>query len=689
MECCDLSQLSYAARPLSPGALGCTSKAAAPQKDQSGDKSPHSKKRRSIDLDELRQIAKLPHPSFSGKTRRSTEEHFRMRDSRSRYLILTWLLPGVLGWCGMVVCAQESDSNESSPPTALAEDTTETNSAELQAARFLGVAPGETTLAEVIEKLGNPRNEQVNDIDTVLEYQVGPFPKVEVFLTNDVVVSVLAQLNEPREPTALAKELGLTAFTPVVVKNAQETLGIAYPERGVLFSYAADSPRSRVAQLLLEAPSAEMFLLRLEATASDQYTQKLADLERVLDLDPQNAEAHWLGAKLLAITGKQEEALKLAKHAVLLAPKVDRYQLTQAKFTARAGDHKGSVVAVKRLLDRTDVSAIDRARAELDLGDLMSTGLDRDFQVAVEHHLAAVKAATPLVTDQDVIIRHEAEQILVAAYLGAAGDIAQGNWDRKSEVVPKWLHSAEELATGFVQNDGADPLLPLIVWRRTLEAYAAMDAEVVDVPAVVEAAQEMGKQLIEKSTDSLYQQHIQWEMLQANFAALRVEQAHKRYSAALKYAGEAVRLVEELPKDRVANSEAQYLIGRLYFYVGSIYAINHKDHSEAVRWYERALPHFDDGLPKSDLYDTGIHGERFVSMGVSYWQVQSADEAVRLTERGLDLMERATKANLLDQRALLVPYSNLAEMHRAGGRSDEAQDYAAKVARLEGDQTQR
>ena len=123
--------------------------------------------------------------------------------------------------------------------------------------------------------------------------------------------------------------------------------------------------------------------------------------------------------------------------------------------------------------------------------------------------------------------------------------------------------------------------------------------------------------------------------------------------------------------------------------MGSIYAINHKDHSEAIRWYERALPHFEAGLPKSDLFDTGVQGERFVSMGVSYWKAELADEAVKLTERGLDLMERATKANLLDQRALIVPYTNLAEMYRTGGRSDEAQDYAAKLARLESDQTQR
>jgi len=579
-------------------------------------------------------------------------------------------------------------------PSLSAEATTEeteatSNSIELQAAKFLGVTPGETTLAEVIEKLGEPRTEQRGDTSTILEYQVGPFPKVEVFLTDNIVVSVLAELGEPRNPSELATELGLTGFKPVVIKNAAETLGIAYPERGVLFSYAADSPRPRVAQLLLEPLSAEMFLLRVDATPSDHYTQKLEDLERVLDIDPKNAEALWLGGKLLAITGKQDDALKLVKQAVQLAPKNDRYQLTQAKFTARAGDHKGSVVAVKRLLDRSDLSAVNRARAELDLGDLMSSGLNRDHKAAVEHHLAAVKAATPLVTHEDPVIRHEAEHILVDAYLGAATDIAQGHWDRKSEVVPKWLRSAEELATGFVQNDGANSILPLLVWRRTLEAYASMDGDVVDTAAVAEAAQQIATDLIDKSEDSLFHQHIKWELLQANFAALRVEQTRGRYSQALKYAGEAVRLVEGLPKDRAANSEARYLTGRLYFYVGSIYAINHKDHAEAVRWYERALPHFNKGLPKSDLYDTGIHGERYVSMGVSYWKAELADEAVKLTEHGLDLMERATKASLLDQKALLVPYSNLAEMHRVGGRSDQAEEFSAKIARLEDEQTQR
>jgi hypothetical protein len=52
-------------------------------------------------------------------------------------------------------------------------------------------------------------------------------------------------------------------------------------------------------------------------------------------------------------------------------------------------------------------------------------------------------------------------------------------------------------------------------------------------------------------------------------------------------------------------------------------------------------------------------------------------------------MTRATKAGLLDQQSLAVPYNNLAEMHRAGGRTDKAEEFAAKVAQLEDDRAQR
>ena len=53
------------------------------------------------------------------------------------------------------------------------------------------------------------------------------------------------------------------------------------------------------------------------------------------------------------------------------------------------------------------------------------------------------------------------------------------------------------------------------------------------------------------------------------------------------------------------------------------------------------------------------HGETFVSMAISCWEVNQHEEAVRLTKQGLDLMEQAANDGQLDKSALAVPYSNL------------------------------
>lgn len=622
-----------------------------------------------------------------------------MRDFLSRKSGIAFLAFCLVSGVSIVAVAQDVDREDAQiAESAIVSDPESDFAVEgdgldapvvLQTARFLGVTPGETTLEEVRDKLGDPLNERTVGSDVVLQYAVGPFPSVDITIRDDVAVSVVAELSEPRTANDLAKELGVDTFTAILVENNGEALGMAFPERGMLFSYAINAPRRIVDRIVLEPLSAEMFLLRADATPVDQYERKLNDLERVLDIEPNNAEALWQGAKLLDLTGKQNDALQLAKKAVQASRNTPEYKLTLAKFTARAGDHQGAVAAVKRLLEQRNMTSLDEAHGKVVLGDLLSSGLNRDFAAAIEQHLAAVKIATPIVSDSDIAVRHRAEIVLVDAYLGAANDIANGNWERKSEVVPKWLKSAEELAVGFVQNDGATAILPLVVWRRTLEAYAGMDGDVTDTESVVQAVQQTGDALIDESDDASYKQHVRWEMLRANFAALRVAQTRARWSEALTYAGEAVRLVEQLPKDRLANDEARYLVGRLYFYVGSIYAINYKDHSEAVRWFERAIPNFEGGLAKADLFDTGIHGERYVSMGVSYWEAELADEALKLTKRGRDLMERAIKAGLLNKQSLIVPYTNLAEMLRAGGQVDEAEAFSARLAQLEGDSSQR
>jgi hypothetical protein len=46
-------------------------------------------------------------------------------------------------------------------------------------------------------------------------------------------------------------------------------------------------------------------------------------------------------------------------------------------------------------------------------------------------------------------------------------------------------------------------------------------------------------------------------------------------------------------------------------------------------------------------------------------------------------MEQAVKQGTLDEKALTVPYSNLASMHRQLGRKDKAQQFEEMAAKLQ------
>ena len=120
---------------------------------------------------------------------------------------------------------------------------------------------------------------------------------------------------------------------------------------------------------------------------------------------------------------------------------------------------------------------------------------------------------------------------------------------------------------------------------------------------------------------------------------------------------------------RQRTSETMYVLGRAYFQVGVIHAMVDRDHTTAVLWFDRALPFLDRPLPPSAASRIGRHGELLVSMGISYWKTGHHEEALRLTQRGADLMTKAVAMKLLDDKSLAVAYSNLASMHRQMGHS--------------------
>ena len=132
------------------------------------------------------------------------------------------------------------------------------------------------------------------------------------------------------------------------------------------------------------------------------------------------------------------------------------------------------------------------------------------------------------------------------------------------------------------------------------------------------------------------------------------------------------RLVKDYDlKINILRAEVRELGGRLLMEVEGK-AANIK---EAVRFLNGQLP------PR-EARQLGLAGERFVSMGLTFWQAGQKDRAMELTKQGVAMMDEAVHKGWLERQALAVPYNNLAEMYRAQGNHDEAHTLAAMAAKL-------
>jgi tetratricopeptide (TPR) repeat protein len=307
------------------------------------------------------------------------------------------------------------------------------------------------------------------------------------------------------------------------------------------------------------------------------------------------------------------------------------------------------------------------------LGDLVFASAHDDKQ-ALKLHESAIKSAEPLMGDSHQAIRRQAKQVLIDAHLGAANDIAWGTWQQKARVVPKWLAQANELARDLVEQEEGDPEVRLKVAREALFA-AAGSRGAWDSADWIQLAQDTAATLLDATDDPLRRQLLEWELGLALANVLEFEALHGLNERTL---GDALRALKHLDAGasyRQPTPEDGYLVGRLYFQVGVVYAVARKDHATAVTWFEQATPWFDRPLPPSVGSNPGRQGDMLVSMGISFWEIGRREEGLRLTQRGADLISKAVAAKQLEGQSLAIPYGNLAAMHRALGHVDRAREY--------------
>lgn len=576
---------------------------------------------------------------------------------------------------------KKKTTDESLQPTP---DSLESGPISLEAASFKGVTPGTSTLADVEKVWGAPKEAARQGDTTVHLFSVQPFNRVEVSYTGEKVSSVVIRLDRAFPAPLVAKQLDLTTVQPVLVSNELgEVLGLAYPERGVLFAFEAGKeptkPSMKVSQIILETITAEPFVLRAETTIENRFDLSRRDLETALSLESDNARAHWLYSRVLLAMDEQDKAIAEATEAVQYEPDNAKFRVTRAQILAQAGRLPEALEDVQKAIAMSEKRLHVTAQALCLLGDLLASGPKPDYKKALASHTQALQLADTLAADEHPAIRLAAKQVLIDSHLGAAHDIAWGDWKEKDKAVARWLDRALAVATDMAKNDGNGQEQVFRVHARAMAVYVGIRGGVDPAPTA-KAIVRVGNELIDATSDPVHKAKLQWDLGMALYDAVQICQIRSEYDTALKLGEQSAEYLAKANEAKQSTTSA-FMLGRLYFRLGTIHALRDQDHEGAVSWFDKALSLLERPSDEELADDLGRHGEAFVSMGVSYWETDQREKAVTLTERGIKWMEQAVRRGMLDRSSLSIPYSNLAAMHRTLGSTSKADRFQAMAAK--------
>lgn len=589
---------------------------------------------------------------------------------------------------------QSEQAKQPAPPASLAPDLLPQNMtrvkaivpADVRPSSFQGLVPGTAKRSFATEKLGEPTHEETTGDHTVMTFKIGPFPSVDVTLRDDMVTSILVHLAAAGSRDDVVKELKLSGFrsTPVVDESGQ-ILGEVYPERALTLVYAPEQTPTGVrlvSDVVLEKITPEPFLLRAQQNVETRLGSCLSDLEMVHQLAPDNAMAYSIESDIHAQCGRVDAAIAVARQAIELDPSRIRYQIAMAELQRRKSQFDVAIQVPRKILESTELSPLDEALTHLELGKVLVTMPSHAYKEAMEEFVASVKQLSALAKEADSDpARKHARELLIDAELWLARTIASGPWEKRSEVAPQWLASAEKTTRQLIQEDHGPQDRLLHVYVTSLECLDILDGE-GDPAKLADAAITLGRSLITESKDEDSQATVEWHLGIALRHAAEIAYRHGQADTALRYAGNANALLTSGAKRRAGAPETSFQLAQIYFLTGSIYAVSKNDHESAVTWYDKAVPELKNPLPPLLQDVRGKIGDQFVSIGVSFWQEKRREDALAVTEQGADRLRQAVETGERSKRALIVPLANLADMHKAMGHKDEARELSEMAASL-------
>ncbi len=546
-------------------------------------------------------------------------------------------------------------------------------------ASFRGVHPGKTRRAELLAAWGDGEPIDPADAQAGLAWKIEPFERVEVTLENDTVAAILVKLAEPVPVADLARQLEIGDVRTVTIFDDQGVaIGTVYPERGVILSL---KPGTQVAAaIMLEPLDAESFVLRAEGEIGTCSAYAAADLQYAIRIDPRHVRAHRLLLGMTSEQGKWTQALALAEKATALDP-ADAW--TQLK-------HAGALLALDRpaearailepLAARENSAPLVTAQVERLLGRAALAGDKPDHQAAVKHFAEAIRRASPLLAKKSPAVQAAAREVMLDAHLGTAQAIARGTWQQQGRVIPKWIARSEALVDEFKGPAAERQVLELQLCSGALAASAGSADSVEPLPWVKRML-ELRERMGDTVADPWRRRQIDWQVGQGLADALAAAQKRGDTADLLDNATLTAAYLERGAEQRELTAAERKRMGDLMFRIGIMHSLQRGDHATAVTWFDRTVPLWnDDGAFAGEL---GRLGESYVSMAISYWQVDRREDALALSRRGVDLMVTAVDKSQIEERSLAVAYGNLSTMYAEEGDEEQSKTYAEMASRAE------
>jgi tetratricopeptide (TPR) repeat protein len=363
-----------------------------------------------------------------------------------------------------------------------------------------------------------------------------------------------------------------------------------------------------------------------------------------------------------------------------LDPGNPQYRVSHAQALAQAGQLPEALEEAQKTIAISQKRPHLKARALCLVGDLEASGTAPDYKKALAAHTQSLQLADSLVSDEHPAVRIAAKQVLVDAHLGAAHDIAWGEWKEKPKAVSRWLERAVSVSKDLIENEGESPEQLFHVYARALAAYVGVRAG-IDPEPTAKAVLSLGEKVIAASNDAGHKALLQRELGMALYDAVQIFQMRSDNDNALKYGGAGVVHLAKANEAR-PNEVSKILLGRLYFRLGSIRAERDRDPKAAAAWFDRAVPLLERATSEDIASEMGRHGASFVSMGVTYWELGQQEKAVSLTQKGITWMETAVKQENFDRSSLVTPYNNLSAMLHKLGSHEQANRFQELASRI-------